>query len=232
MNNASLFVLIHSPLVGPLTWRLVADELERRGRAVVMPALRVSEAPGAPYWLQHVQAVARTIERGPPNRSPILVGHSGAGLLLPAVRQLIGCPIAAYIFVDAGLPKDGASRLDLFGSPAAAEQFRQAAVNGLLPTWSDADLADVIPDDDLRRRFVAELRPLPLAVYEEPIPVFAGWPDAPCGYLRFGSNPTYAAPAEQARSAGWAYAELDGAHFHMLVDPAAVTSALLELVDS
>ena len=81
------------------------------------------------------------------------------------------------------------------------------------------------------QRFVAELRPLPLAVYEEPIPVFEGWPDAPCGYLRFGANPAYDAPAERARRDGWAYREMDGAHFHMLGDPAAVAGALLDLVE-
>ncbi len=30
--------------------------------------------------------------------------------------------------------------------------------------------------------------------------------------------------------ASWAYRELEAGHFHMLVDPAAVTNALLELL--
>jgi hypothetical protein len=154
-------------------------------------------------------------------------------MLLPAIRQVTGRPVAAYLFVDAGLPQDGRSRLDLFENIEEAERFRQSArqAGGLLSTWSDEDLREVIPDDELRRRFVAELAPLPLAVYEEPLPVFAGWPDAPCGYLRFGPNPAYAAPAARAQQAGWPYLQLDGGHFHMLVDPPAVASALIQLIE-
>jgi hypothetical protein len=154
-------------------------------------------------------------------------------MLLPAIRQVTGRPVAAYLFVDAGLPQDGRSRLDLFDNAAEAQRFRQSALKagGFLPTWSDQDLREVIPDDELRRRFVAELTPLPLAVYEEPLPVFPGWPDAPCAYLRFGHNPAYAAPAAHAQQAGWPYLQLDGHHFHMLVDPPAVANALIELVE-
>src|SRR5206468_1317091 len=119
---------------------------------------------------------------------PILVGQSGAGVLRPSIRQALGSPVSAYLFVDASIPRDGASRLDLFASREEAAQFRQAAVEGLLPTWTEADLRGVIPDNTLRQRFVSELRPLPLAIYEEPIPVFKGWPDAPCGYLRFADT--------------------------------------------
>jgi hypothetical protein len=105
-----------------------------------------------------------------------------------------------------------------------------AATGNLLPVWSDDDLRDVIPDAAIRRRFVAELAPLPLAVYDEPLPVPSSWPDAPCGYLRFGSNPAYADPAAQAQRAGWPYHVVEGEHFHMLVNPPAVTDALLALI--
>ena len=43
-----MFVLIHSPLVGPLTWTLVADELQRKGIEVVVPVLREVEEPDTP----------------------------------------------------------------------------------------------------------------------------------------------------------------------------------------
>jgi len=226
-----VFVLVHSPLVGPLTWHLVATELQRNGVAAVVPLLRTPEASAAPYWHQHARAIAQACAHCPPHQPLILVGHSGAGMLLPVARQALGQPVEGYIFVDAGIPEDGKSRLDLFESATAAEQFRQKAFNGLLPTWRSSDLAEVIPDADLRRLFVTELRPLPLAVYEEPIPVFPSWPDAPCGYIRFGANPAYTAAAAHARAAGWASTELNGAHFHMLVDPLAVTHALLALAE-
>lgn len=105
--------------------------------------------------------------------------------------------------------------------------------HGLLPTWpellglKDEDLREVIPDDILREQFIVELEPLPLAVYEEPLPVFPGWPDAPCGYLQFSQvcEPS----ANHARKQGWPCLKLPGGHFHMLVDPEAVQEALLGL---
>jgi thioesterase domain-containing protein len=226
LGPAPLFVLVHSPLVGPLTWEPVAAELRRQGFAAVVPALRETEAPGAPYWQQHAAAVVRTLASFPPFRPLILAGHSGGGMLLPAIRTLAARPVAAYLFVDAGLPQDGQSRLDRFDDAAAVAAFREAAVDGWLPPWTEADLAEVIPDAALRRRFVAELRPLPLAVYEEPIPVFAGWPDAPAAFVQF--SPVYDTDAAAARQAGWPYGALPGGHFHMLVDPAGVAQALLD----
>jgi len=116
--------------------------------------------------------------------------------------------------------------------PEVAKGLRRALMDGaLIPTWTDEDLRDIIPDADLRRDTLAELRPRPLGFFEEPIPVFVGWPDAPCGYLRFTQTGSYGASVQRAQQEGWAYAELDGAHFHMLVDPGAVADALLGLVE-
>ena len=217
------YVLIHSPLVGPLTWARVAEELERRGVGVVTPTLTTDPAGEPPYWRQHVAQVVRAVE-GVGDQPLVLVGHSGAGPLLPAVAAELDQAISTYLFVDCDLPQDGASRLDLFASPKEAEEFRAAAVDGLLPTWRDEDLREVILDPALRREFVAELRPLPLAVYEEPLPVPEVWPDAPCGYVQLSA--AYLASGRQARQAGWGYYRLMGGHFHMLVDPAAVADAL------
>ncbi|MSP13091.1 MAG: alpha/beta hydrolase [Chloroflexi bacterium] len=229
-----MFVLIHSPLGGPYTWVPVAEVLRQKGVGVIVPTLTSSQESATPYWQQHAAAVAQALQAqgGDPSQQPlILVGHSGAGMLLPAIRQVTGRPVAAYLFVDAGLPVAGKSRLDLFEDAEAAAAFRQAATGGLLPAWTEEDLREVIPSIEQRRRFVAELRPLPLAVYEDPLPVFAGWPDAPCGYLRFGANPAYDTGAARALREGWAYSQLEGMHFHMLVDPPAVAQALLTLVE-
>ena len=74
---------------------------------------------------------------------------------------------------------------------------------------------------------VAELRPRQLDFFTEPIPVFAGWPDAPCAYIQF--SPVYEPLAIQARQAGWQVHRLEAGHFHMLVDPSAVTDMILDV---
>ncbi len=227
----SIFVLIHSPLVGPLTWSLLAEELRQRGVATVVPTLVDDDIGAVPFWRQHAEAVARRVEQEPGDCLLVLVGHSGAGPLLPAIRQAAARPAAAYVFVDAGFPVAGKSRLDLMASedPEFARPLRQHLASGeRFPSWSEEDLREVIPDPRLRRGMLKELRPRPLAFFEEPIPVFAGWPDAPCGYLRF--SPAYEAPAEHARRLGWAYREITAGHFHMLVDPSTVATTLTDMV--
>ena len=53
MNPDKLYVLIHSPLVGPLTWSLVANEMRQRGLDVIVPALEDSSDSKEPFWKQH-----------------------------------------------------------------------------------------------------------------------------------------------------------------------------------
>jgi hypothetical protein len=221
------FGLIHSPLVGPDTWEPVASELRRRGAVVAVPEVVDSPDSGRPYWQQHA-AVAAAGLAGLPS-SPILAAHSGAGALLPAIRQRLKEAAAAYVFVDAGLPAPG-SRLDNFGNPEMAAEFRRhLSDGGRFPEWTDGELREEVPDDVWRARLLAGLRPRALDYFEEPLPDLAGWPDAPCGYLLF--SPGYAAEAEKAQRAGWPVRRLEGGHFHMLVEPVAVARALLELAE-
>jgi pimeloyl-ACP methyl ester carboxylesterase len=226
-----VFALIHSPLVGPLTWSEGAEELRRRGFVAVTPTLEDTEDGGIPYWRQHADSVARALKTLPNDRALILVGHSGAGPILPAIRQFLPNPVAAYVFVDSGIPRNNATRLAHGRSEDTrhwVEQLRAELIaGGRFPNWSDQDLAQEIPDPSLRAQMIAELRPRGLAYWEEPIPVFAGFPDAPCAYLQFTRS--YAEPAGYARLRGWAFRKMDAGHFHMLVDPIAVTDVILDL---
>jgi hypothetical protein len=224
------FVLVHSPLVGPSTWSLVAEELRARGLPVAIPSLP-AERPGEPYWRQHVDAVvAQVADAAPPL---VLVGHSGACPLLPAIGAAVRDPIAAYVFVDGDLPlvPAGGSRLDLLraASPAlAAELEALLDQGGAFPTWRDEDLREEIPDPALRASVVAEVHPQPRPFWEEQLPAVAGWPDAPCGYLELSAH--YGGAATRAQREGWAYRHLPGRHFEMLTRPAEVADAIVALV--
>lgn len=230
MYDDTVYVLIHSPLVGGLTWKLVAHQMYERGLNVVVPTLTDLAASGSPFWKQHVQSVSQALTHLPGNQPLTLVAHSGAGPLLPAIRQVLDNPVTAYVFVDAGIPRDSASRLDLmkWEDPEWAEQFQQGLVSGKrYPAWSVDDLREVIPDDALRRGMVIEIQPRSLPFFTEPIPVFAGWPDAPCAYLWFSAS--YEKDAAEAQQAGWPVRRMRAGHFHMLVDPVVVTDMIVEV---
>jgi hypothetical protein len=232
MNKSNVYVLIHSPQVGGLTWTLDADEMRQRALDVVVPLLLDSADSPEPFWKQHSKSVDPAFTHIPRSEAVTLVAHSGAGPLLPVIRQSLRNPVNAYVFVDAGIPRDGSTRLDLMTSedPEWAEQFQETLERGeRFPNWSVEDLQDVIPDEPLREQTVAEIRPRGLAFFKEPIPVFSGWPDAPCAYIRFSAP--YERPAARARQAGWPTYELEAGHFHMLVDPASVTEMIVKAVN-
>lgn len=222
------FVLVHSPLVGPLTWTPVAERLRGRGHEALVPALAGDEDDPAPLWRQHAESAVRALAALPASTQPWLVGHSGAGALLPAVRQLWGRPVAGYLFIDAGIPSDGQPRRGPPDSNFARQLDEIYNAGRRFPEWTDEQLRPLIPDDALRAGLLAELRPQPRRFWEESIPVFGGWPDAPCTYLHLSAP--YDTDAEQARNAGWPLRHLPTGHFYMLVDPAAVSDAILELI--
>ena len=220
-------VLVHSPICGPYSWQLVADELGRRGREVLVPPIDADEKSKEPFWKQHARGAADAIDTLPTSAFPILVGHSGAGLLLPPIRELSGRPVAAYIFADAGLPdplvprkgaKDGSFARQLEAIYAAGDRY---------PNWTAAALG--IADIERSERVVREQRSQPLAYWEECVPVFEGWPDAPCGYLHFSAG--YEADASEARNRGWACVRIEGRHFLPVIDPLRVMDGLVQVLE-
>lgn len=219
------FLLLHAPLSAPASWQLVADVLRSRGYPVLVPDLtRVADA-GPPYWPRYGAAAGQPLISLPDDLSVVVVAHSGAGFFVPLLRQATGAAIPCYIFVDAVVPEDGVI-------PDADGYMRSRSRDGRIPPFTEAELRATGLPGDAARALQADLRPLPLAVYEEPVPVFPGWPDAPRAYLRFTQTwpEAYQHYVDQARQEGWPYAELAGGHFHMLVNPQAVADALLTLV--
>jgi hypothetical protein len=227
-------VLLHSPLVGVESWGAVPEALRRGGAAVL--AVRVDGDDEAPYARRYIeQAAARVLETVPEPAPPlVLVGHSGAGPLLPAVGASLragGRPAGGYLFCDAGLLREGASRLDLLAEEdaAMAAGFRaELEAGGRFPGWTDRDLEPLVPDPAARAALLASLRPRGLDFFTEPLPVAAGWPDAPCGYLHL-SDP-YDSWLERAEALGWPTASLQAGHFHALVDPDGLAGALRALL--
>ena len=236
MNETVTLALIHSPLVGPFTWQPVCAELKKQHVEALAPTLvdqPAAAAQGAalPYWQQHARSVAAHLAQVPLNRRIVLVAHSGAGPLLPVIRQALPHSIRAYVFVDAGLPRDGLSRLDLMKlqDQAWADEFQQSLLQGSrFPDWTADDLQDSIPDKEVRQHLMTEIRPRSLPFFIEPIPAFDGWPDAPCAYIRFSAPYTW--DADQARQSGWPVHEKAAGHFHMLVDPAAVADWIVDVL--
>ncbi|PWI42988.1 alpha/beta hydrolase [Streptomyces sp. ICBB 8177] len=224
------FVLVHSPSVGPSTWRPVADHLTSMGHQVRIPSLlSIGDGSTPPFWPRVVSAVRDDLAEVPADTPLALVVHSNAGLFLPAIRSGIAHPVLASVLVDAALPaRTGATPV---ASGELLEFLRPMAVDGRLPRWTDWwDEVDVAPmfDDPVTRETVTTEQPrLPLSYYEQLVPVPDGWEDHPCSYLLFG--PPYDEYAAEARERGWRVAHLPGEHLHQIVDPAGTARHIVEL---
>jgi pimeloyl-ACP methyl ester carboxylesterase len=228
-----LLVLVPSPLVGPSTWNPLRKELALRGQETVV-SIDVSASAGAlPHWERTVAGAERALREVPEDRPVVLVGHSGAGPLLPAAAARISQRVMGYLFVDAGLPSDGVSRLDAISANGPEGAAFASDLSSLLeagrryPEWTDAELAPLIPDEQRRQQLLAELRPRGRDFWTEPLPKVTDWPDRPCAYLWF-SEP-YKSAAQRAEGMGWPVRHLPAGHFHHLVDEATVSDALLAL---
>lgn len=223
-------VLLHSPLVGPSTWAMLAPELESLGFPVAVPSLTDTARGEGPYG----PAFASTVRDAVPGDEPVvLVAHSGAGLFAPPIAAGFE-DVAACIFVDATIPRDGMCWMDTLDEELReSDAFREAAARGVVPNpWrGEAPWRQVgIVESGLVARLAEEAIDPPLAMYEERIALPPGWPGIPKGYLAFVPNPFYAPIVREARDAGLLVREMPGGHFEMVARPGAVARELAGMV--
>jgi len=202
-------VLLHSPLVGPATWRPVASVLAAAGHDVVVADPRSVQVDGP----------------------VLLVPHSNAGLYAPLLAERLD--VVATVYVDAALAGDGPDTG--LAPPALVDHLRTLMdPDGMLPPWSRwwaaEDLVGLFPDEATKAAVEREQPRLPLAYFTRRLPVPAGWRDRPSAYLAFGD--TYADEIARARALGWPVEVLAGRHLHQLHEPAAVAAAILRLAEA
>jgi Alpha/beta hydrolase family len=225
----SAFVLVHSLLLGPLTWAPVATRLTASGAAVVVPSLLKVADGDPPFWPRVAETVNEGVSQLPQGTPVVVVAHSNAGPFVPVIVHEARHPVAGCIFVDARLPqRSGATPA---ASPERLSVLRTMVTDGRLPPWTswwdEDDVAQLFPDPQTRLRVSAEQPRLPLSYYEQQIPVPDGWDNRPCGYLLFCAP--YEPMAQESRARGWDVDRVPGQHLHQLVDPDAVTASILAM---
>lgn len=221
--------LVHSPLVGPNTWTYLAPALEQLGYSVAYARLQDSRISARHWWHQHAVSIVESLSG---LSSPYLfVGHSGAGPLLPLIAERLPLPPSGYIFVDAGILWEPASRLAMMyaENEAWASEFEAyLRGGGKFPAWTDVQLQDILPDTEMRQEVIHSLRPKPLDFFTEELPIPAEWDTVPCGYLQL--SVTYGFYATAAQAKGWVVEKMDGHHFSMMTHPSEVAEVLIRFV--
>jgi hypothetical protein len=227
------FVIVHAPLVGPSTWRWVAEALRGRGHDVVVPALHAEGR--APTFASFVDAIAAAVTA----EDVVLVGHSGAGVLLPFAAAAARVTRVRYVFVDAGLPPLSGSILDpspVLETQGIESDFRaslaaRVEADGLLPAWhtwwGDTVMRQLVPDDERRGEVIADTPRLPLAYFDTAADVPPAWASDGAAFLLLSDS--YRVWAEAAASYGWPVEELLGTHLELVNQPDDVAHAIIRL---
>jgi alpha/beta hydrolase family protein len=195
----------------------------------VVPSLLEIARAEAPQWRHAPEVVSAATSRIP--TPVVLVGHSGAGLLLPAIIDTMTAEVGALVIIDSFLPPASGSLC--LAPPGFMDQLRGLASEGVLPPWSswfgEDTMRELVPDERLRTALEDEMPRLPLSYFDAIVPLPDGWDARPCAYLLL-TGETYGESAAEARGRGWPVAEIPRVHhLAMATEPIAVTDALLDL---
>lgn len=229
MTGQLLFV--HSPVAGPTTWTAVAKTLQQRDFRCVVPDLTNVTAGGAPYYPALAAAAGTAVAAS--TDPVVMIAHSAAGALLPAIAEFVGARTRAAVFVDAILPQPGRSWFQT-APPGSEAQLRGLAVDGFLPPYNEwfppGALEDLVPDPAVRHQLAAECPRLPVAYLDEPAPPTRFAESLSCAFVRLGAP--FDRAAEKADRLGWWVARREWDHLRMMSDPAAVADLIAQAISA
>lgn len=215
-------VLLHSPLTGTMIWQQLVPLLKAQGHDVSVADYHEALTGPPPYYEKIAHEIARQF------REPsVLIVHSGAGALVPAIAGKANGQISGAVFVDALLPHPGKCWFDTVPKTLAT-RLRALEFNGMLPPWNRwwpaGALEAMLPDTAMREAFVADLLSLPLHYFEEHAPDMPLPEGLVCAYLQL--SPGYDTEATEALRLNWPALHLGMNHLAMLTHPMKVADAL------
>lgn len=237
------FVIVHGGFGGGWEWTPVARPLRQWGHEVFTPTLT---GMGERYHLgprvgmaHHVEDIVAVLEFED-LRDVVLCGASYGGMAVTAAADRVAPRIALVVYVDALVPRDGQTGLELLPEWFADTVRVVADEQG--HGWVPIPPA-VLPPAGLireaeRARFVARLRPQPVATFTEAVRLTGAIDRLPRAFLRctagdldVGGDPIVPMAA-RARAEGWPYRELAAPHDPHLFDPAGTAAILHDLAST
>jgi pimeloyl-ACP methyl ester carboxylesterase len=236
----STFVLVHGAWQTASTWDLVTPILRTTGHAVTVPLLsgleNDSTVLSSAIGLQmHIQDVIDVLDRE--NLQDVtLVGHSYAGMIITGVAEHALDRISHLVYVDAFIPSDGQSALDLLPE-TVARMFRQQAADAgegwrLHGGERQLDMWGLKPG--VHREFVrSRLSDFSLRCFEDTLRLPSNAAERiprafiACVAESYPARPIFQRFGDRAKQEGWKYHELPTGHDCHVEMPDAFASKLL-----
>jgi pimeloyl-ACP methyl ester carboxylesterase len=236
--KATHYVLLHGAWHGAWAWSKAIPLLRQAGHTVTAPTLsglgeRSHLAAGTSGLAVHVQDIVSHLMMED-LREVVLVGHSYAGCVVSGVVAARTGRITHAIYVDAFVPMQGQAMANFLPPPLKADFERLAAQNATVPVPPAASWGERWGLSDPALIAWAQPRMTAQAALSFTEPVL-GDPMAEAvrrTYLKCTPNPN---PQFKAIAAGiqkdsrFRYAEVEGHHDVMLIDPQRFVSSLLAI---
>jgi pimeloyl-ACP methyl ester carboxylesterase len=244
----AVFVLVHPAWFGGWCWSKLARQLRAHGHQVHTPTLtglgeRAHLAGPGVGLATHVEDVASLLHFEDLD-GVVLVGTSSAGAVVTAVADRVPERIRQVVYLDAFVPADGQSLVDMIPPdrrPAMEALVEREGGGWLLPRFGAAPWEEFVPKawqvtepEDLRW-VLDRLRPTPLGHFTEPVRLHHADDEQPHrAYIRClrWPNPSFDRYAANAQSSlAWGYRELATSHLPYITHPDELRTVLLELTD-
>lgn len=222
------FLLLHSPLVGPLTLKPLRDALARRGHEAAVPDLRgTTHSAGSDLPLLEGLA-GEALSTMTSNTALIIAGHSGASAYLPVLSAALDPQ--GLVLIDAVVPPPDGSFNPSGGFRAALDGLVEP--DGHLPPWpqwwTEDQLSQLVPDPHLRAGIVRECPRLSTSFYDTALDVPENWSDRRVAYLQLSA--AYDPEAAHAAERGWPVRRRAGGHLDTATRPDDVAAAIVDLL--
>lgn len=229
-------VIVHCAWWGAYLWQQVRRPLQAAGHEVLTPTLTGLSARSHLVGLGgkeidlalHIQDIVAVLE-WEDLHGVRLVGHSYSGLVATAVADRIPERIAEIIYVDAFVPENGQSMLDLLPPPVRAgfEQQVRTLPDGrqVLPPrqfdYLGRSGAGALPEDAIRHA-LGRFQLQPWATFTQGAQLTGAGASVPRRYIhctdKAGPDP-FDRFAALARARGERVQDLSTGHFAMLTTP-------------
>ncbi len=231
-GSEKTFVLVHGAYGGGYVWKYVAARLRAKGHQVFTPSLTglgdKSHLMSKDIRLEtHVMDIVNLI-KWEDLRNVTLVAHSYGGWPVSAVPEHVGEAIGSIVFLDAFMPRNGQTGLDL-NSPASRQAVLDAITRGEVSRPPAPSTSSRMNEAD-RDWLQAKATPQPIGVSLDPIKLSGARERIPKkSYIRARgfANPNFDSFYDLCKAHGWTVFDLPSGHNVQVEMPDQLTEILL-----
>jgi pimeloyl-ACP methyl ester carboxylesterase len=233
MSSKKTFVVCHGAWSGGWAWKKMHPLMQAAGHRLVTPSYtglgeRVHLANASIDLETHIEDVLNVIKYED-LRDIVLVGHSYGGMVATGVADRARDRVAQLIYIDAFVPEDGQSLLDLNEPDRQRLQELAKTAWRVPPRPPSADT----PEADLEW-LNARRVDMPVKCFDTKLKLHGGKLTLPRSYIyatRITPADTFGQFARRTKNApGWRYYEIDASHSPNVTAPETLMALLEKIV--